>query len=60
MTLVDTGPLIALFDPKDSQHIHCQAILQILNETLISTVPVLTEAFHLLTPNSKGADALRE
>ena len=23
-------------------------------------MPVLTEAFHLLTPNSKGADALRD
>ncbi len=60
MTLVDTGPLVALFDPKDRQHQHSQTVLQTLNDTLITTVPVLTEAFHLLTPNSKGADTLRE
>jgi hypothetical protein len=59
MILMDTGPLVALFDPKDQQHQHCQAILKTLNEPLISTMPVLTEAFHLLTPNSKGADVLR-
>lgn len=52
MILVDTGPLIALFDPKDHQHHHCQSILQTLDETLITTTPVLTEAFHLLSPNS--------
>ncbi|WP_069472508.1 type II toxin-antitoxin system VapC family toxin [Candidatus Marithrix sp. Canyon 246] len=59
MILVDTGPLVALFDPKDNQHQHCKTLLQTFNEPLISTTPVLTEAFHLLTPNSKGADALR-
>ena len=58
--LVDTGSLIALFDPKDPQHQHCQAVLQTFNETLMTTIPVLTEAFHLLTPNSQGADALRK
>ncbi|MEN8220086.1 MAG: PIN domain-containing protein [Pseudomonadota bacterium] len=60
MILMDTGPLVALFDPKDRQHQHCQAVLQTLNEPLMTTMPVLTEAFHLLTPNSKGADALRD
>ena len=60
MTLVDTGPLIALFDPTDNQHHTCKKILKNLNDMLITTVPVLTEAFHLLTPNSQGADALRE
>jgi predicted nucleic acid-binding protein len=60
MILVDTGPLIALFDPKDHQHLRCQSILQTLNETLITTTPVLTEAFHLLNPDSQGAKALRE
>ena len=60
MILVDTGPLIALFDPKDHQHHHCKAILPKLDETLITTIPVLTEAFHMLNPNSVGADMLRE
>lgn len=59
MILMDTGPLVALFDPKDKQHQHCQAVLQTFDEPIISTMPVLTEAFHLLTPNSKGARCVK-
>jgi hypothetical protein len=58
MILVDTGPLVALFNPKDSYHANCRKVLQTLHEPLFTTVPVLTEAFHLLTPGSKGALAL--
>ena len=58
MMLVDTGPLVALFNPKDHHHSHCRSILQSLREPLFTTVPVLTEAFHLLIPGSKGALAL--
>jgi len=43
MILMDTGPLVALFDPKDKQHQHCQAILKTLNEPLISTMPEMRE-----------------
>lgn len=48
MILVDTGPLKALFDPKDQHHVRCEAILQKIQEGLVTTVPVLVEAFHLL------------
>lgn len=41
MILVDTGPLVALFDPADA-------------------CPVLTEAFHLLTPASVGSQRLMD
>ena len=58
MILVDTGPLVALFDPKDSYHKHCRSIMKTLREPLLTTVPVITEAFHLLTPGSKGSLAL--
>jgi len=58
MILVDTGPLVALFNPKDHYHVRCRSILQSLREPLLTTVPVLTEAFHLLTPGSKGSLAL--
>jgi len=58
--LVDTGPLVALFDPKDSDHTRCRDILERLHEPLFTTVAVLTEAFHLLAPASRGAYALRE
>lgn len=60
MILVDTGPLVALFDPKDPSHRRCREILKTLREPLLTTVPVLTEAFHMLSPGSTGADRLRD
>ena len=57
--LIDTGPLIALFDPKDSSHKRCRDALKRIDEPLHTTSPVLTEAFHLLGPGSRGSDALR-
>lgn len=59
MILVDTGPLVALFDPKDRQHDRCVATLKTLARPLCTTVPVLTETFHMLDPASRGATALR-
>ena len=59
MILVDTGPLVALFDPRDDAHEETRAKLAALREELITTVPVLTEAFHLLRPATKGARGLR-
>lgn len=60
MILVDTGPLLALFDPKDSQHGHCVEVLETIREPISTTVPVLTEAFHMLQPESVGSDRLRD
>lgn len=60
MILVDTGPLIALFDPRDTLHRQCKAKLKTLGSRLLTTVPVLTEAFHILSPESRGSDALRD
>ena len=60
MILVDTGPLVALFDRKDGNHSRCQKTLRGVKQPIATTVPVLTEAFHLLQPNSHGADNLRE
>lgn len=60
MILIDTGPFVALFDPQDAEHSRCKDILQTIREPLFTTIPVLTEAFHLLTPNSIGADRLRD
>ena len=60
MILVDTGPLVALFDPKDKQHAHCTGVLRAVREPLCTTVAVLTEAFHMLEPHSMGSDRLRE
>ena len=60
MILVDTGPLVALFDPADADHRRCVEILAGITEPIGSTVPVLTEAFHLLTPGSLGAQRLMD
>ena len=60
MILVDTGPLVALFDPQDAQHARCREVLRTLQEPLCTTVAVLTEAFYMLSPGSYGADRLRE
>jgi predicted nucleic acid-binding protein len=57
--LVDTGPLVALFDPRDGSHDEAKRTLAGITDDLATTVPVLTEAFHLLDPASQGARALR-
>lgn len=59
MILIDTGPLIGLFDPLDPFHKKSVKILQQIHEPLFSTLPVLTEAFHMLNPGSPGAENLR-
>jgi len=60
MILVDTGPLVSLFDPQDGAHVRARTALRRERAALFTTVPVLTEAFHLLAPASRGAGALRE
>lgn len=60
MILTDTGPLVALFDPRDSAHERCINVLKSVEEPLITTVPVLTETFHLLDPGSKGSQRLMD
>jgi predicted nucleic acid-binding protein len=60
MILVDTGPLVALFDRSDAEHDHCTRVLRSLREPLKTTIPVLTEAFYMLGPESRESDRLRE
>ncbi len=60
MILLDTGPIVALFDPRDDAHDQARDVLSRIREPLIVTTPVLTEAFHLLDPGSRGARALRQ
>ena len=60
MILVDTEPLVALFDPQDGQHARCVRIHKGIREPIVTTIPVLTEAFHMLGPASIGSDRLRE
>lgn len=60
MILVDTGPLVALFDPKEKEHSRCRQVLRDLTEPLATSLATLTEAFHILGPDSIGSDRLRE
>jgi predicted nucleic acid-binding protein len=60
MILIDTGPWVALFDPRDGMHARCREVLQSIGEKLITTIPVLTETFHMLGPGSLGSRRLRE
>jgi uncharacterized protein len=60
MILVDTGPLVALFDPQDGQHDRCVTTLKGIRGPIVTTIPVLSEAFHMLGPASIGSDRLRE
>ena len=55
MILLDTGPIVALFDPADALHRPCVEVLKSIVEPLGTTIPVLTEGFHLLSPGSLGA-----
>ncbi|MEK6651408.1 MAG: PIN domain-containing protein [Nitrospirota bacterium] len=49
MILIDTGPIVALFDKEDDEHAVCHDLLKTINSPLITTIPVLTEAFYLLS-----------
>ena len=60
MILLDTGPIVAFFDASDDYHKPCVELLKGVNEPLITTWPVLTEAFYLLGFSWKAQDNLWE
>jgi len=48
IVLIDSGPLIALFDRSDRYHERVKSYLRTFHGTLLTTWPVLTEVSHLL------------
>ncbi len=56
MILIDTGPLVALFDKNDACHALCKKELASIKEPLLTTQPVLTEVMYLLGFSSKAQD----
>ncbi len=60
MVLLDTGPLVSLFNPRDVDHAACLEILDEIIEPLITTEAVLTEVFHMLDLNSRGAEGFKQ
>jgi len=60
MIAVDTGPIVALFDRSDDKHSVCVETFKSIREPLITTWPVMTEAFYLLGFSSTVQDDLWE
>src|ERR1700743_146383 len=60
MILIDAGPLVALYNPADSDHALCASVLGAIHKPILTTAPVLTEAFHILGLASHASDGLRE
>ena len=58
MILIDTGPIVALFDKDDRHHSLCIEILREIREPLVTTWPVLTECFYLLNFSWEVQDTL--
>lgn len=60
MTLVDAGPLVALIDADEPDHLACRSALTRLALPLVTTWPAFTEAMYLLSRagGPRGRDAL--
>jgi hypothetical protein len=59
VVVVDTGPLVALFDPSDDWHERCQRELARLEkERLVTSLAVVTEATFLLSFSGRARSAL--
>ncbi len=59
VVLVDTGPLVALFDPSDRDHGTCREELSRLKRrALLTTLAVVNEASYLLDFSRRAQDAL--
>lgn len=52
-TLIDAGPIIALFDNSDQYHERVFTFMKTFEGRLITTWPVLTEVCYMLDFNSK-------
>lgn len=58
-TLIDAGPLIALFDSSDQYHLRAVRFIEEFHGQLWSTWPAVTETLHMLRFSSRAqADCL--
>jgi hypothetical protein len=56
--LVDAGPLVALLDQGDSEHVVSVAAFKTIRDPLITVWPAFTEAMYLLGGSWRGHKAL--
>jgi uncharacterized protein len=54
MVIIDTGPLVSLFDASEPAHETCKATLKKIKTPLLTSWPVITEAFYLLNGWQRG------
>lgn len=58
MVIIDTGPLVALFDNTEPAHEQCHVTLKQFRAVPVTTWPVLTESFYLLGGWDRGQKKL--
>lgn len=58
--IVDTGPLVAMFDRGDAFHQWAKDCLGRIEDPLLTSGPVLSEVFFLLAPRPKSRAAFEE
>lgn len=58
VTLVDTGPLVSMFDRSDKHHKWTVATLATITGALVTCEPVLTEACFLLKRHYGSTDSI--
>ena len=58
--LVDTGPLVALLDRSDPDHVACRETLSSLSDSMVTVWPVVTEAMYMLRAYWRAQEALWE
>ena len=56
--LVDAGPLVAAYLPRDSHHAWSRAVMQGTGAVLYTTETILAEAAHFLKPAPRSLHAL--
>ena len=57
-TLIDAGPIVAIFSPEDDYHARCDEALGSLSTPLYTCWPVVTEAAYLLRKRPESVERL--
>jgi hypothetical protein len=58
VTLLDTGPLVALVHASDQDHVRCRTALGSIRRPLSTVWPVITQAMYLLNFSWQAQDAV--